>query len=105
MCRIVIAWRLYTSALFFLLAGILLAQAGPTTALTTALAAAATAAAVLLLCSAFLTAAGVRPEPPGRIRTAIRDRERRTAFLPQRDPDAAGRPRPRAPGRALPTSA
>jgi hypothetical protein len=43
--------------------------------------------------------------PPGRIRTAIRDRERRTAFLPQRDPDAAGRPRPRAPGRPLPTAA
>ncbi|MFJ3721064.1 DUF6412 domain-containing protein [Streptomyces sp. NPDC090045] len=47
----------------------------------------------------------VRPVPPHRIRTAIRDREQRTAFLPQRDPDASGRSRPRAPGRALPTAA
>ncbi|MFD9205222.1 DUF6412 domain-containing protein [Streptomyces sioyaensis] len=90
-----------TSALFFLLAGLLLSQTGLTTALT----AAATTAAMLLLCSAFLVAAAARPLPPGRIRTALRDRERRTAFLPQRDPDAAGRPRPRAPGRPLPTAA
>ncbi|MFD9818070.1 DUF6412 domain-containing protein, partial [Streptomyces violascens] len=40
-----------------------------------------------------------------RVRTAIRDRERRTAFLPQRDPDASGRPRPRAPGALVPTAA
>ncbi len=37
----------------------------------------------------------------GRVRTTLRDRTSRTAFLPQRDPDAAGRPRPRAPGRAI----
>ncbi|MEU0430964.1 DUF6412 domain-containing protein [Streptomyces sp. NPDC006290] len=43
--------------------------------------------------------------PPTRVRTAIRDRARRTAFLPQRDPDASGRPRPRAPGHALPATA
>ncbi|RXS77825.1 hypothetical protein EST92_20450 [Streptomyces sp. TM32] len=90
-----------TSALFFLLAGLLLSQTGLTTALT----AAATTAAMMLLCSAFLVAAAARPLPPGRIRTALRDRERRTAFLPQRDPDAAGRPRPRAPGRPFPTAA
>jgi hypothetical protein len=101
MHRIADAWRLAFSALFFLLAGVLLTQSGLTSALT----AAATTAAVLLLCSAFLIAAAARPMPPGRVRTAIRDRERRTAFLPQRDPDAAGRPRPRAPGRALPTTA
>ncbi|MFE6835569.1 DUF6412 domain-containing protein [Streptomyces sp. NPDC057705] len=47
----------------------------------------------------------VRPVPPHRIRTAMRDREQRTAFLPQRDPDASGRSRPRAPGRALLTAA
>ncbi|MEV7173521.1 DUF6412 domain-containing protein [Streptomyces sp. NPDC093224] len=47
----------------------------------------------------------VRPVPPHLIRTAIRDREQRTAFLPQRDPDASGRSRPRAPGRPLPTAA
>ncbi|WP_411102123.1 DUF6412 domain-containing protein [Streptomyces sp. cmx-4-9] len=47
----------------------------------------------------------VRPVPPHRIRTAIRDREQRTAFLPQRDPDASGRSRPRAPGRRVLTAA
>lgn len=101
MYRIVDSWRLYTSALFFVLAGFLLTQTGLTTALT----AAATTGALVLLCGAFLIAAFARPVPPGRIRTALRDRERRTAFLPQRDPDAAGRPRPRAPGRPLPTAA
>ncbi|RKS68788.1 hypothetical protein BZB76_5916 [Actinomadura pelletieri DSM 43383] len=35
---------------------------------------------------------------PARVRTTLRDRTLRTAYLPQRDPDAAGRPRPRAPG-------
>ncbi|MFJ5710228.1 MULTISPECIES: DUF6412 domain-containing protein [unclassified Streptomyces] len=51
---------------------------------------------------------GVRTAPAAPstlIRTALRDRARRTAFLPQRDPDAAGRRRPRAPGRTLPTAA
>jgi hypothetical protein len=32
--------------------------------------------------------------------TALRDKSWHVAFLRQRDPDAAGRPRPRAPGRA-----
>ncbi len=32
--------------------------------------------------------------------TALRDKSWRVAFLRQRDPDAAGRPRPRAPGTA-----
>ncbi|GGQ06348.1 hypothetical protein BKA00_003332 [Actinomadura coerulea] len=36
-----------------------------------------------------------------RVRTTMRDRTLRTAFLPQRDPDAAGRPRPRAPGTGI----
>ena len=31
---------------------------------------------------------------------ALRAKSRRAAFLPQRDPDAAGRPRPRAPSAA-----
>ncbi|WSK91613.1 DUF6412 domain-containing protein [Streptomyces sp. NBC_00597] len=55
--------------------------------------------------AAALAARLVRPVPPHRIRTAIRDREQRTAFLPQRDPDASGRSRPRAPGRLVPTAA
>lgn len=85
-----------------LLAGLLLTHTGLTTALA---AAATTAAAAILLGRALHAAAGARPVPRGRVRTALRDRERRTAFLPQRDPDASGRPRPRAPGRPVPTAA
>ncbi|MER7759530.1 DUF6412 domain-containing protein [Streptomyces sp. NPDC097619] len=67
--------------------------------------AATTTAGAALLARAARTAAGARPVPPHLIRTAIRDREQRTAFLPQRDPDASGRRRPRAPGRLFPTVA
>ncbi|MCX4778624.1 DUF6412 domain-containing protein [Streptomyces sp. NBC_01264] len=62
-------------------------------------------AATVAVGASALAARLVRPVPPHRIRTAIRDREQRTAFLPQRDPDASGRSRPRAPGRLLPTAA
>ncbi|MFI9825440.1 DUF6412 domain-containing protein [Streptomyces sp. NPDC052013] len=62
-----------------------------------ALAATAAAGAALLACA--LVAARCAPVvAPQRVRTAIRERDRRTAFLPQRDPDAKGRIRPRAPG-------
>jgi Family of unknown function (DUF6412) len=63
------------------------------------LAGAAVAAALLL---GVLLAAGVRalPEPPGgRLATALRARARGRRVPRQIDPDAAGRPRPRAPGR------
>ncbi|GAA2536316.1 DUF6412 domain-containing protein [Streptomyces sp. NPDC058947] len=67
---------------------------------TVALAATATASAALALCA--VVASRCAPAVPRtRVRTAIRDRDRRTAFLPQRDPDARGRTRPRAPGHAL----
>ncbi|WP_445402936.1 DUF6412 domain-containing protein [Streptomyces sp. LE64] len=67
----------------------------------------AATAATLTACAVglLLAARRVPAVPRTRIRTALRDRERRTAFLPQRDPDAAGRPRPRAPGRAPVTAA
>ncbi|MEU3343560.1 DUF6412 domain-containing protein [Streptomyces sp. NPDC006700] len=72
---------------------------------TVAVALAATAAAgSALVASAVLASRCAPAVPPTRVRTAIRDRDRRTAFLPQRDPDAAGRPRPRAPGHALPAT-
>ncbi|GAA2453131.1 MULTISPECIES: DUF6412 domain-containing protein [Streptomyces] len=58
-----------------------------------------------LVACAVVAARLVPAVPPTRVRTAIRDREQRTAFLPQRDPDASGRRRPRAPGRLLPTAA
>ncbi|MCD9872107.1 DUF6412 domain-containing protein [Streptomyces guryensis] len=71
---------------------------------TVALAATAAAGSALAAC-ALLTARSAPAVPPTRVRTAIRDRARRTAFLPQRDPDAKGRTRPRAPGSALPATA
>ncbi|MFJ8195417.1 DUF6412 domain-containing protein [Streptomyces sp. NPDC096152] len=85
--------------LLLLVLQLVLLDAGSLSA-TVALAATAAAGSALLVCALF--AARLAPAvPPTRVRTAIRDRARRTAFLPQRDPDAAGRPRPRAPGRAL----
>lgn len=67
---------------------------------TVALAATAAAGSAFAACS-LLVARCAPAVPPTRVRTAIRDRARRTAFLPQRDPDARGRTRPRAPGPAL----
>ncbi|GAA1546031.1 hypothetical protein GCM10009678_30880 [Actinomadura kijaniata] len=58
--------------------------------------------AALLVLAATLPA--LRREPRSalaRLRTTLRERTLRTAFLPQRDPDAAGRPRPRAPGAGI----
>ncbi|MGW5661797.1 DUF6412 domain-containing protein [Streptomyces sp. NPDC003758] len=69
-----------------------------------AFAATAAAGSALAVC-ALIAARSVPAVPPTRVRTAIRDREHRTAFLSQRDPDAPGRTRPRAPGRALPATA
>ncbi|MFE0727727.1 DUF6412 domain-containing protein [Streptomyces antibioticus] len=86
----------------FLLADVLLMDSG---SLSAAVALAATAAASSALAVSSLVAARSAPAvPPTRVRTAIRDRARRTAFLTQRDPDASGRPRPRAPGHALATT-
>ncbi|WP_432055173.1 DUF6412 domain-containing protein [Streptomyces sp. bgisy022] len=69
-----------------------------------ALAATTAAGAALTVCA--LASARCAPVvPPTRVRTALRDRTLRTAFLPQRDPDARGRTRPRAPGSALPATA
>ncbi|MEV5797252.1 DUF6412 domain-containing protein [Streptomyces collinus] len=89
------------------LVSLLLLQAAllDTGSLSTAVALAATAAAGSAFAACVLLAARSAPAvPPTRVRTAIRDRARRTAFLPQRDPDAPGRRRPRAPGHALATT-
>ncbi|MEV5322439.1 DUF6412 domain-containing protein [Streptomyces sp. NPDC052687] len=95
--------KLRPAALLLLLVlQLVLLDAGSLSA-TVALAATAAAGSALAVCS--LIAARCAPAvPPTRVRTAIRDRDRRTAFLPQRDPDARGRTRPRAPGRALPAT-
>ena len=88
--------------LLFVLLGATLVDTG---SLVGAVALAATAAAGSTLAACAVLAARSAPAvAPTRVRTAIRDRERRTAFLPQRDPDASGRPRHRAPGRPVPTA-
>ncbi|WP_425588323.1 DUF6412 domain-containing protein [Streptomyces tremellae] len=96
---------LWSGALLFLvLAQILLSSPGLLVPSAVAVAATAAACAALALC--VVAAARTAPlVPRHRVRTAMRDREIRTAFLPQRDPDARGRTRPRAPGRRLPTAA
>jgi len=91
-------YRATTLLLLILLPFVLVDTAGLPAAV--ALAATGTALAVC----ALLTARSAPAVPPTRVRTAIRDRARRTAFLPQRDPDASGRPRPRAPGHTLRTT-
>ncbi|WP_137980761.1 DUF6412 domain-containing protein [Streptomyces violaceusniger] len=106
MSRRLEALRTHLGVCLFLLTGVLLAQSGVVSAVALAATiAATTAVATALTLCAVLASRGRIPIPAGRIRTAIRDREHRTAFLPQRDPDAAGRTRPRAPGRRLPTAA
>ncbi|MET9951400.1 DUF6412 domain-containing protein [Streptomyces sp. NPDC006339] len=90
--------RVLAPLLFLLAVADLLLSEGA--GLSTAFAMAATA----FVC-ALIGARTALPVPPTRVRTALRDRARRTAFLPQRDPDAPGRRRPRAPGRPLPTAA
>ncbi|MFJ3496433.1 DUF6412 domain-containing protein [Streptomyces sp. NPDC086091] len=87
-----------------LLLGCVLLDAGGLGAAGAVALAATSAAAAALLLSSLAAARAVPAVAPTRVRTALRDRDRRTAFLPQRDPDAAGRPRPRAPGHALPTT-
>ena len=92
-----------TAVLLFLLLQTALLHTGSLTAAVT-LAATAAVGSALAVC-VLIAARSVPAVPPTRVRTALRDRAHRTAFLPQRDPDAAGRRRPRAPGRALPATA
>ncbi|MEU0074254.1 DUF6412 domain-containing protein [Streptomyces sp. NPDC006332] len=89
--------------LLILLLDVALLDVGSLSAAAVALAATAAAGSALAVCS-LLASRAAPAVPPTRVRTAIRDRARRTAFLPQRDPDARGRTRPRAPGHALPTT-
>lgn len=65
--------------------------------------AALTVAGLLMLAgsrAAAALASGRDRVRPARTRTILRQRTLRTAFLRLRDPDAAGRPRPRAPSPA-----
>ena len=71
------------------------------TALTaTALAGAMLAAVLALLASVSRLSRTAAAIPMIRRASRMREKSWRTAFLRQRDPDAAGRPRPRAPSAA-----
>ncbi|MEU5724021.1 DUF6412 domain-containing protein [Micromonospora sp. NPDC047738] len=63
-----------------------------------ALLAGAAVAAALLLAVLLAARVGVLPEPGARHATALRARARHRRVPRQVDPDAPGRPRPRAPG-------
>jgi Family of unknown function (DUF6412) len=94
-------------SLLAVLAGFLrdLAQLAMTPSLLPALAAAILAGAVFAAVLALLTSVAgdsrAAAAPMTRRVSALRDRSWRVAFLRQRDPDAAGRSRPRAPSAAL----
>jgi hypothetical protein len=67
---------------------------------TASLAAAVFTAAALLFALLLVARSSAPATTPLLARaTSVRDRAEQTAFLRLRDPDAAGRPRPRAPGR------
>jgi hypothetical protein len=93
-------------SLLALLAGLLrdLTQLAMTPSLLPALAAAILAGAVftavLVLLTSVADGSRTTAAPMTRRVSALRDRSWRVAFLRQRDPDAAGRSRPRAPSAA-----
>jgi hypothetical protein len=89
-------------ALLFLVLQVALLDTGSVSA-TVAVAATAAVGSAFAACSVIASRCAPAV-PPTRVRTAIRDRARRTAFLPQCDPDAKGRTRPRAPGHVLPAT-
>ena len=97
MSRRLEALRTHLGVCLFLLTGVLLAQSGVVSAVAlAATVAATTAVATALTLCAVLASRGRIPIPAGRIRTAIRDRERRTAYLPHRMPPDARGPERRA---------
>ncbi|ADB32488.1 hypothetical protein Kfla_3430 [Kribbella flavida DSM 17836] len=57
-----------------------------------------TAAAVLFALLAAARTTPLGPAPLHALSTALRAQSRQARYIPLRDPDAAGRPRPRAPG-------
>ena len=77
--------------------------AGPSglTALAATVLAGAMLAAVLALLTSVAGASSTAALPLIRRGRALREKSWRAAFLRQRDPDAAGRARPRAPSAAL----
>jgi Family of unknown function (DUF6412) len=91
-------WSLVVAALLRVLAVAEWAGTAPGQPVLLALAT-VTVAGLVVLSVVRVRAAGLGARRAlARVRTTLRERTLRTAFLPQRDPDAAGRPRPRAPG-------
>ena len=70
---------------------------GHQSGLMTLAAIALTGVLIALLAQNARIAGGVASVPPGCLAAALRAKSWRAAFLPQRDPDAPGRSRPRAP--------
>lgn len=65
------------------------------------------ATALTVVAAAFVVAGFAAAPSPALVRgrgVALRQRAHRAAYLRLRDPDAAGRPRPRAPGASRPLS-
>jgi hypothetical protein len=77
---------------------------GLTALVATVLAGAALAAVLVLIATVARVSRTAAVLPMQRRTAALRDKSWRVAFLRQRDPGAAGRPRPRAPG-AVPAAA
>jgi Family of unknown function (DUF6412) len=73
---------------------------GLTALAATVLAGAALAAVLVLIATVARVSRTAAVLPLQRRTAALRDKSWRVAFLRQRDPDAAGRPRPRAPSAA-----
>jgi len=84
---------LFGLAVLWVAASIGLGPAGATAG------AAATALVLAVLATARMGAGAAPSAVPVPVTVNLRDHARRTGVLRQRDPDAAGRPRPRAPGR------
>jgi hypothetical protein len=82
------------------LAGHLLMAPPGLSALTVTVLATAVLAAALAVCLASSLSRLAATVPLTSRTAALREKSWRAAFLPQRDPDAAGRPRPRAPSAA-----
>ncbi|WP_225992031.1 DUF6412 domain-containing protein [Actinomadura montaniterrae] len=94
-------WSLVVAALLRVLAVAEWAGTAPGQPVLVALATVTVAGLVVLAVVRVRAAALSHRATPARVRTTLRERTLRTAFLPQRDPDAAGRPRPRAPGAGI----
>ena len=86
--------------LFAVLTGTALTSAGPAELAAAALAGTAIAAMLVLLTSLSRVSRSTAGVPAVRLVSALRQRSWRAAFQRQRDPDAAGRARPRAPSAA-----